>query len=339
MSSNQRNIIIGLIIAVLCGLAFYFFYWIKTPIYSLNLIRESVEKHDVVQFKKHVDMDTFYSKAIEDTVIAVDKIEGTNIMSNPFASSIIEILKEPAVDVLKKETIEYVKGNEAEEPVAEADRFAEELKEKADTENMELKDVSVVEEKGNRAIIALKVYNKQLDKNFTLNVKMSKLVDGTWRLKEITNLVDFLVEVDEVRTAKLAELNEKIKAEIDDAIYVPEAKVVLLSDYNPYFPEYKLRYKFTVQNTGIKDIAKFYSNILVLDKNNELLREAKEIVYNEQLFKANTEITLKFSESLNQFLPEDSKIIENANEVFVQVDIYKIVYADGQVVELLTDLP
>ena len=207
MSSNQRNIIIGLIIAVVCALSFYFFYWIKTPLYSVNLIRESIQKHDIVQFKKHVDMDTLYRKAIEDMLIAVDKIEGTEIMSNPFSSSIVQILKEPAVELLKEETLVYVEGDQESRPVEEADRFSEELKEKADAENIELKDISVIEERGNRALIAIKLYNSELGKNFTLTVKMNKLVDGTWRIKEITNLVDFFIEVDKAQKEKLIEAN------------------------------------------------------------------------------------------------------------------------------------
>ena len=168
---------------------------------------------------------------------------------------------------------------------------------------------------------------------------MSKLVDGYWRIKEFSNLVDFLVEVEAARVEKLAQLNEKIKAEIDDAIYVPEASVALTSDDDAYFPEYKLQYKFTVENTGEKDIAKFYSDVLVLDKNNEVIREINEISYKENILQANTKKGLRFSEKLNQFIPEDSLIINNIDGVAVKVDIYKIVYADGKEVELLTELP
>ncbi|MBQ5600704.1 MAG: hypothetical protein IIU79_01995, partial [Phascolarctobacterium sp.] len=76
-----------------------------------------------------------------------------------------------------------------------------------DAENIELKDISVIEERGNRALIAIKLYNSELGKNFTLTVKMNKLVDGTWRIKEITNLVDFFLEVDKAQKEKLIEAN------------------------------------------------------------------------------------------------------------------------------------
>lgn len=75
MNSNAKKIGLGIVIAILCAIAFYFLYWIKTPAYSLNIIRESVEKHDVATFEKHVDMDTLYTKAFDDGIVAVDKIQ------------------------------------------------------------------------------------------------------------------------------------------------------------------------------------------------------------------------------------------------------------------------
>jgi hypothetical protein len=109
------------------------------------------------------------------------------------------------IELLKEETLVYVEGDQESRPVEEADRFSEELKEKADAENIELKDISVIEERGNRALIAIKLYNSELGKNFTLTVKMNKLVDGTWRIKEITNLVDYFLEVDKAQKEKLIE--------------------------------------------------------------------------------------------------------------------------------------
>ena len=56
MSSNAKKIGLGIVIAILCAIAFYFLYWIKTPAYSLNIIRESVVKHDVATFEKLRDL-------------------------------------------------------------------------------------------------------------------------------------------------------------------------------------------------------------------------------------------------------------------------------------------
>ena len=67
-STNNKKIykIIGLILLlILAGCAFYFFYWVKTPQYSLKLIQESVKSHDVVSFEKHVDTEALCTQALD----------------------------------------------------------------------------------------------------------------------------------------------------------------------------------------------------------------------------------------------------------------------------------
>ena len=72
MTNNQKKIGIGIVIAVLCALAFYFLYWVKSPVYSLNIIKDSIQKHDVNTFEKHVDMDTLYG-TLYNRALAADK--------------------------------------------------------------------------------------------------------------------------------------------------------------------------------------------------------------------------------------------------------------------------
>lgn len=79
--------------------------------------------------------------------------------------------------------------------------MAEDLQEKADVKNADFKDITVVSKENGEAIVALTLHNKKFNKDFELKVKMAELQDGTWKLKEITNLVDFLVEVDKADKA------------------------------------------------------------------------------------------------------------------------------------------
>ena len=228
----------------MCAIAFYFLYWTKTPAYSLNIIRESVEKHDVATFEKHVDMDTLYTKAFDDGVVAVDKIQGEGTLSNPMAVGFLQMLKPPVVAALKNETIEYVKGEKENKAQSnnKADDFAKGMKNESGIDNSKLKDITVVSKDNNEAIVALTLYNQKIDKNFDLKVKMTKLNDGTWKLKEITNLVEFLVEVDKAEKKKLVELNKSIVAELKKAVPVTAANVKLNSDGNPFFASYWLSY-------------------------------------------------------------------------------------------------
>ena len=203
MNENVKKIGLGVVVAILCALAYYFLYWTKTPVYSANIIRESIAKHDVVTFEKHVDMDTLYGKGYDDAIIAIDRIEGNGISTNPFAMGILQMMKPAIVNELKAKTLEEVKGvdNGQSSKKNQATKMAEGLQEKADVKNADFKDITVVSKENGEAIVAVTLHNKKFNKDFELKVKMAELQDGTWKLKEITNLVDFLVEVDKADKA------------------------------------------------------------------------------------------------------------------------------------------
>ena len=203
MNENVKKIGLGVVVAILCALAYYFLYWTKTPVYSANIIRESIAKHDVVTFEKHVDMDTLYGKGYDDAIIAIDRIEGNGISTNPFAMGILQMMKPAIVNELKAKTLEEIKGvdNGQSSKKNQATKMAEDLQEKADVKNADFKDITVVSKEKGEAIVALTLHNKKFNKDFELKVKMAELQDGTWKLKEIINLVEFLVEVDKADKA------------------------------------------------------------------------------------------------------------------------------------------
>ena len=175
MSNCQKKIGIGVIVAILCAVAFYFLYWIKTPVYSLNIIKESIQKHDTTTFEKHVDMDTLYVKAFDDSIVAMSRIQGDDTLSNPFAAGIIQMLKPTVVSALKQQTIEFVKGEKesSNKQTNEANNMAKGMKDKVAVDKSELKDISVISKDGNESIVSIKIYNKQLTKDFNIKVKMT----------------------------------------------------------------------------------------------------------------------------------------------------------------------
>lgn len=116
---------------------------------------------------------------------------------------ILQMMKPAIVNELKAKTLEEIKGvdNGQSSKKNQATKMAEDLQEKADVKNADFKDITVVSKENGEAIVALTLHNKKFNKDFELKVKMAALQDGTWKLKEITNPVDFLVEVDKADKA------------------------------------------------------------------------------------------------------------------------------------------
>ena len=116
---------------------------------------------------------------------------------------ILQMMKPAIVNELKAKTLEEVKGvdNGQSSKKNQATKMAEDLQEKADVKNADFKDITVVSKEKGEAIVAVTLHNKKFNKDFELKVKMAELQDGTWKLKEIINLVEFLVEVDKADKA------------------------------------------------------------------------------------------------------------------------------------------
>ena len=200
MSSTQKKLAIAggsIALIILFALAYYFFCWMKSPTYSLMLIRDSIEKHDVMTFQKHVDLSSLLNKAFDDTIKATSIINKEDITSNPFAQGLIQIIKPSIVQALKEEILSEIsngKGtsNNSKKP-PELNNFMKQFNGKTDVKNSSFKDISVESVSDNMAITRVVIHNEKSDEDFDLRVKMVKLSDGTWQVKEFTNLVDLLI--------------------------------------------------------------------------------------------------------------------------------------------------
>lgn len=348
MTSTQKKVGLALLFAIICGLAFYFFYWIKTPTYSLGLIRDSIQKHDVVTFEKHVDLDTLYNKGFNDAMIAMGKIEGNDIMSNPFAAGIIQMMKPAVVSALKEATLNTVKGdtntnqtqqdNNSNQQGVDTKAFSKNLESKSGMEDSTFSGATVISEENGEAIVAITLHNNKVDQDFKLNVKMTKLDDGSWRVKEITNLVDFLIAVDAAEKAKLAELNKPIREKIENSVALSNSTLTLANDGNPFFASYWWKNTITLKNNSSQAITSLVIKYSILDQNKAVKKE-ESLIYNKNAIAPNTDRTLTSRMELNQFISEDNDMIKNPSNYAIAVEITSVKFADGTTTELLNKLP
>lgn len=344
MTDNQKKIGIGTVVAVLCALAFYFLYWVKTPAYSLNIIKESVEKHDVATFEKHVDMDTLYTKFFDDALIAQGEITGENLMANPFAAGLIQMMKQPAVSYLKSETLKAVKGEETKKDATgdkkaqQAENFANKYTQKFDSKVNSIKDISTLTKDGDTATVLMKIHDARVDKDFDVKMKMTKLDDGTWKLKEVSNTSELLVAMDKAEKDKLAQINKPIREKLAKDFVVGDGTMSRKSDGNPYFASYWLETKLAFTNNSDKEIKSFIHHVVIRTKADK--KEVKDF-YN----RCNASVSPKavytdtFTTKLNQFIDKDKILIDDFSNTTWYSEVTAVQYADGTVVQILHELP
>lgn len=192
---SKKKIIIAVLIAVIAiVLGWYFWYFTKTPVYSLNLARESVEKHDVVTFKKHVDVESIIGSGYDDFVDV--QMNDPVIKDNPFkgfAEVMLKGLKSQIVPVLTQEIYNGVeKKSEDSNQNTKSKEAASEVKEKTGVKDLEFKSIGSATIDGNSAIVPIIFSSKDLNQDVTFDLLMKKLEDGTWQAIKINNFKEYL---------------------------------------------------------------------------------------------------------------------------------------------------
>lgn len=202
--SKKKTIIAILIAVIAMVVGWYFLYFTKTPVYSLNLARESVEKHDVVTFKKHVDVESIIGSGYDDFVDV--QMNDPLIKDNPFkgfAEVMLKGLKSQIVPVLTQEIYNGVeKKSEDTNQNAKSKEAASEVKEKTGVKDLEFKSIGSAIIDGNSAIVPIVFSSKELNQDVTFDLLMKKLEDGTWQAIKVNNFKEYL---------DLVEKNEKNK--------------------------------------------------------------------------------------------------------------------------------
>lgn len=197
--SKKKLFIAALVAVVAIVLGWYFLYFTKTPVYSLNLAREAVEKHDVNAFKKHVDMDSIIGSGYDDVVAM--QLEDPEIKNSPFkdlAEVMFQGLKPKIVPILSNEIYNAIeKQPESSEQNAREKQVADEMKEKTGVKDLEFKSIGSATVDGNSAVVPVTFNSKELNQDVTFNLAMKKIDDGTWQAVKINNFKEFLALVEQ----------------------------------------------------------------------------------------------------------------------------------------------
>ena len=195
---------------------FLLFYWVKTPQYSLKIIKEYVEKHDVIMFEKYVATDKLCGQIVESILNQRFSNEGEN---NPITQNIIKAVKPTITSVLKDNLIDFVRsGNLDEKTLLKQNREDELLDDEEFTLdsifNMKYKDISDVEISGDRAKVSLIMYSNKFEKDLTIVLGMGRVDDGIWQIDSIENIQDFIDEYAKIKQKRLTQINQPIADEL-----------------------------------------------------------------------------------------------------------------------------
>lgn len=356
-SKNRLFIIAGIVTLVIVGILFYFLYWVKTPAYSLNLIREAVEKHDLVKFEKHVDTESLYNRAFDEVV--QKSLSESGYANNQLAMGIVGMMKKTVIDELVGQTKKYVETGdfEATNPNNAAKKtnqpdgkeMASNINKNAGISYIQFKGIEDTNKDGKIAVVSVKIFDKKIEKDFIVKLKMRELDNGEWCLVEVANLTDYLTEREKAVKEKLNALNKPIREQIEKAFQVVSLDINARNE-NSFFPMYRLHYtlKFKLPDNS-KKVAQLKGLFVISDKDGKDLYGTRvdnlpdiSSIYTKEGYAPDKVYTWRCSagDTLNPFIPNEEKIAKQGVDSFAKkFEVLGIKFEDGTVAEILTDLP
>ena len=163
---------------------------------------------------------------------------------------------------------------------------------------------------------------------------MSRLEDGTWKIKRISNLKVFMQDIMKAEEEKLTELNKPIKDELDAAVKIGSISGLVRQGDNYGF-SYRLLLSSDLELSATKPVKSFSGDITMTTP----AGESKVIKYSyEAEGKSVGKNKMKLSKELNIFL--DDELIKSKGQGYkYEASVTSIKYQDGTETKMLETLP
>ena len=343
---RSKGIIAVAVVIVLCiiGVAGYFLYYKKTPTYSLNLIRESVEKHDWETFNAHVDSDSVLSGAFDAFLDASMEDEKGDDSIKQMATGFAKLFKPAIVSALKDDVKKLVEtgasGNKENGGTDKQDAKVntDGIKKSADLDGVKFKGIAYTKKADNGiATVGVTLTDTQLGQDFTLDIDMRQLQDGTWQIIELSNLKDYLKAVEKARKEKLAALNQPIQEQINQVVDIKAATATIVPKDRYGFSKI-LKIQMPVTYNSDKGIASVRGVVSVNAEGDDKPFEIPfDIKVKDQ---SNKNGNLWIAKELNGFIPSQAKFLKTgASAIQASTRVTGITYADDSKLELYKELP
>lgn len=362
MSHNKKYLCIPLVLLVLAA-GYYFCFFLKSPSYAVKEIQQAIAQKDTAKFQEYVDLDSVLDKSFEDMLIAENKITNASILENPFAMSVLHMLKPAVVGLMKEEVLHHIAQDKSEQTRKPADPIADAMRRnmerKAYLQDMTFKGIKLDQEAADKATANVLLRNEKLEKDFALNLSLRKDKEGKWQVKEISNLAAIIMQIDAAEKAKRATENSAVLDRLKRNLSVNDKKLMVTfvkaselaekvtrdanaagtnvptiatNVVNKEIMEPCLTSKLLLKNISNKTIIRAYYDIDVLDKDKKSIYSYPE--HFDGIIPANTAVEVIAIKKLNPLLPDDKALAtKNDQELDCNITITYIAFEDGTVIE------
>ena len=220
MSNRKKyGIIAGIVVIILAifGIINFLFNSPKdSPAYAVKMLQESIQNHDQVAFNNIVNVDRLLSNSFDGFVegtIASDENMPEEVKDH--IVSFTQMLKVPMTESMKTAIRNYVAYGSFE------DRSQDGKSQGSQDSNMaavseildrtglsrttfrDIDSVKVIKDNDKQAVALVKVYQQEINREFTFEVLLEKNNQDVWRVVNIRNFRNFVEAVNKARRKQL----------------------------------------------------------------------------------------------------------------------------------------
>lgn len=174
---------------------------VKTPEHALEIVEESIFKHDKENFYKHVDLKGILETSYEGII---EGMTYTNkAMTDDARESVkdfTEMLRAPMLLSLESSIDSYVATGDFHE---EDNVGVSELLKRTGMDKAIYRGIGEVIENDATATANIQIYHPELDREFSLKFVLIHDANGVWKIVRVENFKDFITQINQVRRQKL----------------------------------------------------------------------------------------------------------------------------------------
>jgi len=324
------------VVILLAGSGAGCWYWTTTPQYSLHCIAKAAEQHDLVAFKKYVDLESVTNRGVSQLIeVFMNDPDEVQNDFDELAQGLIEALKPELVKQFTTEIETYIEKGEFEKGSKDEGISPTEFLKKTGDQSDPSFSIGNVKKEGKIAVVELNIEMPEYKSTLTADIKMRDR-GKYWQVAEIANFGQLIKKLDELEKAKLAELNLPIQKQLNQLVTIGGISVQQRPD-EWGFDQY-LDFYFDSSINGTEPISEIITEFRITDAGGNLL--LKDNPQFEGNWEPGYRGPLTWSKDINPFIESDTQLWETPIEQLnMEIRPISIIFAGGREIKLMDEVP
>ena len=338
MTTKKILLLIGvlLILTGVVGLGTFYTYqkFKSKPVNAVRAARAAVDKHDLAEFQKFVDLDALIDIAAKEILTAQ-----INATLDPATYSVDEVQsryekqKADFVQSARSAADEFLATGKVTFPQNMSD--AQKFLKKSGVTSCEIRGTTKPRLEGDVQTATVTFYNRYMKFSFELELELSPADENLWRITAAKGFDNYYAGYRRSLKRKLDSLNAPIGRQMDEIFSVKSFNVSNAGGDEYGFSQ-NLNVAIKADVRSEKRLSKIVGNIIIVQDGQESFSPFTIDMYQ----KPQGLQTFNVTKVLNPFVRADVNAMKHGlRKSDIHIEVTEIVFADGSKLKLLNELP